>query len=131
MAILKKEYEISVWEEYLDEKGIKREKRSATIGSDTMSYLGKATNVNLKREINGTNTLTFKMPSKFFDSEKGKYVKNEFIDLIYNEQKIKLCYDGEWFEFYVKQISEEKQFKSLMKTITCNDSFIFKHYTTS
>lgn len=124
MAILKKEYEISVWEEYLDEKGIKREKRSATIGSDTMSYLGKATNVNLKREINGTNTLTFKMPSKFFDSENGKYVKNEFIDLIYNEQKIKLCYDGEWFEFYVKQISEEKQFKSLMKTITCNDSFI-------
>lgn len=48
------------------------------------------------------------MPSKFFDSEKGEYVKNEFIDMLYNEQKVKLFYKDSWLEFYVKQISEEK-----------------------
>lgn len=124
MSIQKYPYELSIWEEHLDDNGIKREKRLATIGSSDMTYGGKATGIELKREIKGTNTLTFKMPSKFFDSEKGEYVKNEFIDMLYNEQKVKLFYKDSWLEFYVKQISEEKNFKSIMKTFTCEDSFI-------
>lgn len=95
-----------------------------TIGSDRMEYLGRATNIQLKREIKGTNTLTFEMPSKFFDSEKGDFVKNEFCDYIYNECKIKLHYLDEWFEFYVKKITETKQYKSIKYSYECEDSFI-------
>lgn len=111
MSIQKHPYELSIWEEHLGDNGIKSERRLATIGSSNMTYGGKATEIELKKEIKGTNTLTFKMPSKFFDSEKGEYVKNEFIDMLYNEQKVKLFYKDSWLEFYVKQISKEKEFQ--------------------
>lgn len=124
MSLIKKPYELSVWKEEFLKDGSKYESKGAIIGGDTMSYLGKATNIVLKREIKGTNTLTFQMPTKFFDSEKGDYVKNEFIDELYNERKIKLEYDGTWYEFYIKKIQEDKKFKAIMKQFTCEDSFI-------
>ena len=124
MAILKKEYELSIWNEELSSEGIKTEKKGMVIGAHDMDYLGRATNIKLKREIKGTNTLTFDMPVKYFDSHLGEYVKNEFIDDLYNEQKLKLNYNGRWYEFYIKSISEKKQFKSIVKSFTCQDSFI-------
>ena len=48
----------------------------------------------------------------------------QFCDYIFNERKLKLKYDGEWFEFYVKNISENKQFKSIMYQYQCEDAFI-------
>lgn len=124
MAILKKEYELSVWDETLGVKGQKEEIKRAIIGAHDMSYDGRATALKLSRKINGTNILTFQMPSKYFDSELGEYVHNEFCDYIFNERKLKLKYDGEWFEFYVKNISENKQFKSIMYQYQCEDAFI-------
>lgn len=123
MSILKKEYELSVWNEELID-GIKKESRGTTIGASGMTHLGRATTPKLVRSVKGTNTLTFQMPTKYFDSEKGDYVKNELLEDLYNERKLKLYYDGDWYEFYVKSIQEDKQFKSIMKTITCTDSFI-------
>jgi hypothetical protein len=73
-----------------------------------MSYPGKATNIVLKREIKGTNTLTFQMPDVYFDSLKGEYVRNEFIDMIFPEAKLKLFYKNRWFEFFVKKVDEKK-----------------------
>ena len=124
MAILKKEYELSVWDETLGEKGQKEEVKRAIIGAHDMSYDGRATALKLSRKINGTNVLTFQMPSKYFNSELGEYIHNEFCDYIFNERKLKLKYDGEWFEFYVKNISENKQFKSIMYQYQCEDAFI-------
>lgn len=124
MAIIKKEYELSIWNEKLNSSGIKTEKKGMIIGAHDMTHLGRATNIKLKREVKGTNTLTFDMPQKYFDSKKGDYVFNEFINELYNEQKIKLLYDGKWYEFYIKNIDEKKQFKSIMKSFTCKDSFI-------
>lgn len=123
MSILKKEYELSVWNEELID-GIKKESRGTTIGASGMTHLGRATTPKLVRSVKGTNTLTFQMPTKYFDSEKRDYVKNELLEDLYNERKLKLYYDGDWYEFYVKSIQEDKQFKSIMKTITCTDSFI-------
>lgn len=123
MSILKKEYELSVWNEELID-GIKKESRGTTIGASGMTHLGRTTTPKLVRSVKGTNTLTFQMPTKYFDSEKGDYVKNELLEDLYNERKLKLYYDGDWYEFYVKSIQEDKQFKSIMKTITCTDSFI-------
>lgn len=124
MAIIKKPYEISVWDEKLGENGQKTEIKRAIIGANDMSYIGRATSPKLTKNLNGTHTLTFQMPSKFFDSEKGEYIHNEFCDNIFNERKVKLKYDGEWYEFYVKNITENKQFKSIMYQYTCEDAFI-------
>jgi len=89
-----------------------------------MSYPGRATNIVLKREIKGTNTLTFQLPDRYFDSLKGDYVHNEFADLIAPETKLKLFYKNRWFEFFVKKVEDKKQFKSYMKSFTCTDAFI-------
>lgn len=124
MAIQKKEYELSIWTEYLDSNGIKKEKKGAIIGAHDMEFLGRATDIKLRREIKGTNTLTFQLPSKFYDSKAGKYVHNDFSDLLKNETKLKLKYSNMWFEFYVKSISEQKQFKAIMYNYTCEDCFI-------
>ena len=124
MSIQKKEYELSVWSETLGEEGNKIEKKQFIIGAHDMTYLGRATGSKLKTKINGTHELTFQMPDQFFDSQKGQYVDNEFTPETFNERKLKLKYDGEWLEFYVKTVTEEKKHKTLMKKYTCTDAFI-------
>ena len=128
MAILRKEYELSVWDETLGEKGQKKEIKRAIIGAHDMDYLGRATSLKLSRKINGTNTLTFQLPSKYFDSKLGEYVHNEFCDYLFNERKLKLKYDGEWFEFYVKSVSENKQFKSIITGILVSIYYMYTEW---
>ena len=89
-----------------------------------MGYLGRATNIKLTKKINGTHSLTFQLPDKWYDSEKGEYVRNEFIEQLFNEKKVKLYYMDEWYEFYIKNVQDTKWFKSYMKTYTCSDAFI-------
>ena len=89
-----------------------------------MTALGKATNVKFSKKLNGTHELTFEMPDKYFDSKLGKFVRNEFVDNLFNERKIKLKFQGEWYEFYIKEVSESKNFKSYIKEYTCFDAFI-------
>lgn len=89
-----------------------------------MSYQGKVIHPNLKRELKGTNTFTFQMVDSFFDSLVGDYVRNEFIDELFAEQKIKLLYDGNWYEFFIKKVNERKVLNSIVKDFTCTDAFI-------
>lgn len=89
-----------------------------------MSYLGRATDIKFETKLNGTHTLTFQLPDKYFDSEKGDYVRNEFVDNLFNERKIKLYFLGEWYELYIKSVSDTKHFKSYMKKYSCTDAFI-------
>lgn len=124
MAIQKRPYELSVWVEKLNGSNSKIEEKGVIIGAHDMSYPGKATNIVLKREIKGTNTLTFQLPDRYFDSLKGEFVRNEFADLVAPETKLKLFYKDRWFEFFVKKVDDKKQFKSYMKSFTCTDAFI-------
>ena len=124
MSILKKPYEISIWDERLLENGQKEETKKAIIGAQDMDYLGRAINIKFQTKINGTHVLTFDLIDRFYDCEINDYVRNEFVDMIFNEKKIKLFYKNEWFEFYVKSVSENKDFKSYRITYTCTDSFI-------
>lgn len=123
MAVIKHPYELSVWTESLND-GIKTEKKGVIIGAHDMSYLGKATQIKFKKELKGTHTLTFQMPSKFFDSEKGEYIHNELCDAILTESKIKLFYKDKYYDFTVKKIDEKKVLKAIMYTYSCQDSFI-------
>ena len=122
--IRKRKYELSVWSETLGDNGQKIEKKEYIIGAHDMSYLGRATGIKLETKLNGTHTLTFQMPDKYFDSLSGEFVENEFIDSLFNERKIKLHYKGNWYEFYIKNVSEAKHLNSYMKTYTCKDAFI-------
>jgi hypothetical protein len=61
----------------------------------------------LKRNVNGSNELTFKMHRHYKDSTTGKDVTNPFIDLIANETKLKLKYKDKWYDFLVKSIQQD------------------------
>lgn len=124
MAIQKRPYELSVWVEKLNGSNSKIEEKGVIIGAHDMSYPGKATDIVLKREIKGTNTLTFQLLDRYFDSLKGEFVRNEFADLVAPETKLKLFYKDRWFEFFVKKVDDKKQFKSYVKSFTCTDAFI-------
>lgn len=125
MAIKKYDYELSVWKEGLAAEGQRKdEKKMAIIGANDMDYAGRATQIKFKKKLNGTHDLTFKMPDKYFDSLTGDFIHNELIDALFNECKIKLFYKNKWYEFYIKKISDSKQFKSIIRTYECTDTFI-------
>lgn len=123
MAI-KQSYEISIWSEILGENGQKIEHKDFIIGGNDMEYLGRATSIKFEKKLDGTHTLTFSMPDSFYDSRVGEYVQNEFVEQLYNERKVKFYFKKEWYEFYIKSISDSKIHKALMKTYTCSDAFI-------
>ena len=112
MGIIKKPYELSIWK---DEPSITGnsiiEKKVATIGSHNMRSPYKAINLVLKRGTNGQNTLTFSLVASFHDTVNGKYIDNPFVDLVTSETKLKLKYDGQWFDFIVKKVDEDSQKK--------------------
>lgn len=124
MSVQKRPYELSLWSEELLEEGGKTESKMLIIGADTMTYDGRAFSIKLLRKVNGTNSLTFQMLDSFFDSRTGQLTKNEFIDELFAERKLKLKYKGKWFEFYIKTVKEEKKHNSVLKTFSCEDSFI-------
>ena len=122
--ILKKPYEISVWEDFTptDDKQFYQERKLLIIGSDTMTSKAKACNPVFKENINGTHTLTFTLYSKYFDEEEAEFVDNPFLPYMVNERKIKLNYDGEWYDFVIKNIEEDSVNHSFNYTLI--DSFI-------
>lgn len=124
MAIIKNQYELSVWNEILLENGTKQETKSIIIGAHDMDYLGRAIDLKFTTKINGTHSLTFRMISKFFDSKEGKFVENDFIDYLFNERKLKLYYKDNWYEFYIKTVNESKKDDTVYIDYTCSDAFV-------
>ena len=156
MSILKKPYEISIWDDvlvfdikYVDEnkgeiivKGITpneakkysdftnysvekqyyKEKKIAIIGSNTMSAPWRAVNSSFVKNVNGSSTLTFTMYSKYYDEDKDELLDNPFVKKMVNERKVKLKYDGEWYDFIIKSIQESSDNKTY--TYTAKDLFI-------
>ena len=132
--ILKKPYEISLWEDILEKVNIKdsetsevtvkqyyKESQVAIIGSDTMNTPIRAYNPILTQNTNGSSTLTFTINSKYYD-DNGELIDNPFVDLLVNERKVKLRYDGEWYDFIIKSIQENSENETF--TYTAKDLFI-------
>lgn len=128
-GLLKKPYQISLWEDrvyYVYSKNgtiyetdslpvgedftlineYTKELRLAIIGSDTMESNIKAINPILTRDLNGSNNFSFQLPYRYYDESLEDFQTNPFTTLMINERKLKLNYDGEWFEFIVKNIQE-------------------------
>lgn len=105
--VLKKEYLLSVWKDELQENGEVTETHIANIGQDNSQSPCYARDVKFKQKLDGANELTFKMYKKFIDTSTGNKVDNPLIGLIHNESKLKLKYEGEWYDFIVKNIVQD------------------------
>ena len=121
-------YEISVWEEKLIQNGnetIFEENKLATIGSDKMTGFNKVFKPIFNKKTNGEKTLTFSLNYKYFDPfSENEGVVNPFVGLLTNERKVKLHYNGEWYEFIVKDHSESSE--DYVWTYTCEDAFVLE-----
>jgi len=123
-----KPYEISVWEDKLTQDGDEKkfiENKLAVIGSDTMTGLNKVYNPIFNKKANGEKTLTFSLKYKYFDPYTGNEgIVNPFASLLMNERKVKLHYDGKWYEFIIKEHVESSD--GLEWTYTCTDAFVLE-----
>ena len=99
-----------------------KETRLCTIGSNTMDSLARAVNGKLVRKVNGEVTFTFTMYYRYFDNQTGQLEYNPFIPYLTNERKVKLKYNGEWYDLIIKQIQENSETKAF--TYTCKSQFI-------
>lgn len=128
MSVIKKPYEISIWRDkliYVGKDGntydsisamsgittvdyqYYDEERLAIIGSDVMTSPARVVNPVFKKNINGTETLTFDMYYQYEDIESGEIVRNPLIDLVIDERKVKLKYEDKWYDFIVKKDDEK------------------------
>ena len=123
-----KPYEISVWEDNLlqSNDGYRLvENKLATIGSDTMTGLNKIYDPVFNKKSNGEKTLTFSLKYKYFDPyTENEEVINPFASFLVNERKVKLHYDGQWYEFIIKDHSESSE--DFTWTYTCTDAFVYE-----
>lgn len=127
-----KPYEISVWEEQLTQiEGSNpaeykfKEQKLAIIGSDTMTGPNKVYDPVFTKKVNGEKILTFSLKYKYFDPySENEDVINPFAALLVNERKIKLHYEGKWYEFIIKEHSESSD--ELIWTYTCSDAFVLE-----
>ena len=122
--LLIKPYEISVWEDKLTQDGF-TEHKIAVIGSDTMSGPNKVYDPVFNKKANGEKTLSFSLKYKYFDPYSGnEEVVNPFAALLVNERKVKLKYDGQWYEFIVKDHTEASE--EYTWSYTCTDAFVLE-----
>ena len=123
-----KPYEISVWEDKLvqEEEGYRLvENKLAVIGANTMTGLNKVYDPIFTKKANGEKRLSFSLKYKYFDPFSENYiVENPFVRLLTNERKIKLNYDGEWYEFIIKEHTESNE--EYEWHYECEDAFVLE-----
>lgn len=106
MSIIKKPYEISVWDDVWEGDRFV-EKRICVIGSNTMESQSRAIHPSFTRNTNGTKKFSFKMYKKYIDNITGEEVDNPFAKYLISERKVKLFYKNEWHDFIIKNIVED------------------------
>ena len=104
MSILKRNYEISIWDDILI-NGELQEVRWGVIGSDKMISQSRALKPILGRNINGCKTFQFEMYRFYIDNITGEKVENPFVEQLVSERKVKLKY--KWiFNFFSSKIQK-------------------------
>ena len=117
-------YQLSLWQDfevrqnnetYYDEEKIRE------IGSSESDFAGQAYNIHFVKNVNGMKTLTFEIPSKYYDFSLMKMVNNDLVDLLINKAKLKLFYKDEWNTFVINERKEEHTDNMLKFSFSCND----------
>lgn len=139
--MIRDEYEISLWKTSLAEEGDEyyKEEKVVTIGTHEMETPFMAFSPILTEDITGTHEFQFQIyytvPSglnyDIFDEYLlgGKSqetsqttIDNPFAHLILPESKIKLKWKKTWYDFVVKEVTRNKENKTL--TYKCIDSYV-------
>lgn len=94
----------------------------ATIGSDTMDSPVRIFDPKFTQEINGKKTLTFSLAMRYWDYEEEDFKNNPFVGLLVNERKIKLYYDNEWYDFFLKERTENSE--KYIFDYSCEDIYL-------
>ena len=139
-------YELSVWQDYIDDNGQTQEHKLAVIACDYTSSPIDAYNISLQENINGEKTLKFSMAIKYLDSDDNQFKDNPFTALMIAERKIKLFLgstdyliqvneDGSintlnnnddteerWTEFLIKKV--DKDSANFVMTFECKESYV-------
>ena len=105
MSILIKPYKILVYEDRYEE-GQLQEYCLGVIGANDMDSPNRALEPTLTRNVNGVKKMIFKMYKRYVDTITGEEVENPFSNWLVSERKIKLQYDGKWYDFIIKDINE-------------------------
>ena len=128
MNNLVKPYKLAVYTDKMGSDGTFVEERICIIGSDQMTFQGRALDLQLTRNINGQNKLTFKMYKRYTDIVTGEEEDNPFIPYLISERKVKLQYgkddNGEdiWYDFIIKDISENSS--TYLYTYSLEDAIV-------
>lgn len=101
-------YELSIWQDYIDDNGQTQEHKLAVIACDYTSSPIDAYNISLQENINGEKTLKFSMAIKYLDSEDNQFKDNPFIALMIAERKIKLFLGS--IDYLIQVTDEGDQF---------------------
>ena len=121
MSILNKPYELSVWEDvWENDKFV--EKRICVIGTEQMIAQCRALEPTLTQNVNGVKKFTFKMYRYYIDTVTGEKVENPFMIYLKSERKIKLKYDNTWYDFIIKDISENSS--NYLYTYSLEDALV-------
>ena len=123
--IEKRPYELSLWEDVVSvDDGVitTSEKRLATIGSHTSTSPIAAFDILLNRKINGEKTLTFSISASYYDQEEHIWRTNPHLTRLTNERKVKLKWRDKWYDFIIKNVSEDS--KKKVYTYTAKDQHI-------
>lgn len=105
-----------------------KERKICIIGSNTMDTPIRAVQGKLVSNVNGSNTLTFSLYSRYYDQDTEQFYTNPFLGLMVNERKVKLRYgelgaeDCKWYDFIIKDVKENSDNKTFQ--YTCKDLFI-------
>ena len=99
-----------------------KEFKLCTIGTDTMDTPIRATKPKFASKINGENSLEFTIYSRYWDETTQQLEVNPFTQYLTNERKVKLKYNNEWYDFVIKNISEDSSSKAF--TYSCKDLFV-------
>ena len=106
--IIKRNYEISIWEQ----KGAD-EIKLGIIGSNFLDSPGKAQKPILTRNTNGTKKLEFYLFYEYFDEIEQEIKQNPYCPLLVNGRKIKLNWKNKWYEFIITNIVESSEDKKI------------------
>ena len=98
-----------------------QETKVGVIGANDMDAPIRAFNPIFKSNINGSHTLTFDIYMRYTDDD-GTEHDNPWIGYLCNERKVKLSYDGEWYDFVIKEVREDSKKKTI--SYSCTDVFI-------
>ena len=108
MSNLVSNYEISVWKDVFQTADQTfQEQKICVIGAPDLPTQSRAMSPHFKRGVNGTNELNFEMYYRYVDNITGEEVNNHFVQFLTNETKLKLKHKDKWYDFIIKNISED------------------------